>query len=383
MEFIGILCIILISTTLISHLSRKIAIPAVIGQLLVGLILGKAGFNVVHPDVIVKEFSEIGIIILMFMAGLESNVSLLKKYFKPAIMVASLGVILPIIGGIFTGVGFNLNFNEAIFLGIALAATSVSISVDVLKELNILNSKEGSTILGAAIVDDILVVFVVSIGLSFLTTSSESSVTNLPLVFVEQILYFGGIFFLIKWIAPFIMNYSSKIKSNSAVIIMSLVICLAMSYVADLVGLSSVIGAFFAGVAVAQTEVFDEVLKSVEEIGYSIFIPVFFVSIGLNVELSDFYPQILFILSFTAIAVLTKLIGGYIGARLSKFEQNSSLMIGAGMISRGEMALIIIQIGKEAEIINNLHYSAFIIVILLSTLISPLLLKVFAKKIYA
>lgn len=382
MEFIGILCLILISTTLISHLSTKLAIPAVIGQLLVGIILGKAGFNVVHPDVIVSEFSEIGIILLMFMAGLESNLGLLKKYFKPAIFVAALGVIFPIILGYLTGNAFNVPTNEGIFLGMALAATSVSISVEVLKELKVLNSKEGSTILGAAIVDDILVVFVVSIGLSFLTTNANTEVTNMSVVFLEQILFFGGIFFLIKFAAPYIMRLGERLNSNAAVIVTSLVLCLTMSYVADLVGLSSVIGAFFAGVAIAQTDVFEEVLKSTETIGYAIFIPVFFVSIGLNVELKDFSTQMIFILAFTIVAVISKIIGGYIGSKASGFSNDSALMIGSGMVSRGEMALIIIQIGLSSQILSNTHYSAFILVILLSTLISPLMLKFFTRRIY-
>ncbi len=179
------------------------------------------------------------------------------------------------------------------------------------------------------------------------------------------------------------MSLAEKIYANSAIIIMSLVICLGMSYLADLIGLSSVIGAFFAGIAVSQTKVKHEVYNNVEALGYAVFIPVFFVSVGLEVDFSKFSEQILFILILTLVAILTKLIGGYIGAKFSGFSSNSALMVGAGMISRGEMALIILQIGQQSNLIENHYYSPLVIVVLLSTLISPLILKYFTKKVYA
>lgn len=381
MEFIGILCLILISTTIGSHVSRRFGIPAVIGQLLVGVLLGEAGLGWVHPSVLVHDFSEIGVILLMFLAGLESDLSLLKKYFKPGMFVAILGILLPVVFGWLTGEAFKVSNNEAIFFGIILAATSVSISVEVLKELNVVNTKEGSTILGASVVDDILVVLVLSFSLSFLTGESSS---NLPfsLLLAEQVVYFIFIFLLVKWIAPFLMSFAEKIYTNSAIIIVSLVICLGMSFIADLIGLSSVIGAFFAGIAVSQTKVKHEVYHNVEALGYAVFIPVFFVSVGLEVDFSNFGEQLLFIIVLTVIAILTKLFGGYLGAKLAGFSTNSSLMVGAGIISRGEMALIILQIGQQSKLIEPHHYSPLVIVVLLSTLISPLVLKHFTKKVY-
>lgn len=382
MEFIGILCLILISTTIGSHVSRRIGIPAVIGQLLVGVLLGEAGLGWVHPSVLVHDFSEIGVILLMFLAGLESDLSLLKKYFKPGMFVAILGILFPVVFGWLTGEAFQVSNNEAIFFGIILAATSVSISVEVLKELNVVNTKEGSTILGASVVDDILVVLVLSFSLSFLTGESSSNLP-LPLLLAEQIIYFIFIFLLVKWIAPFLMSFAEKIYANSAIIIVSLVICLGMSFIADLIGLSSVIGAFFAGIAVSQTKVKHEVYHNVEALGYSVFIPVFFVSVGLEVDFSNFSEQLLFILVLTIIAILTKLFGGYLGAKVAGFSTNSSLMVGAGMISRGEMALIILQIGQQSKLIEpHYYYSPLVIVVLLSTLISPLVLKYFTKKVH-
>ena len=133
----------------------------------------------------------------------------------------------------------------------------------------------------------------------------------------------------------------------------------------------------------SQTKVKHEVYNNVEALGYAVFIPVFFVSVGLEVDFSNFSEQILFILILTLVAILTKLIGGYIGAKFSGFSSNSALMVGAGMISRGEMALIILQIGQQSKLIENHYYSPLVIVVLLSTLISPLILKYFTKKVYA
>lgn len=381
MHFVGILCLILITTTLFSHLARRMGVPAVIGQLLAGVLLGGAGLNWVHPDILVHDFSEIGVILLMFLAGLESDISLLKRYFRPGMLVALLGIVFPMLFGYATGVGFQSSPTEAFFFGIVLAATSVSISVEVLKELNVVNTKEGSTILGASVVDDILVVLVLSLSLSFLGGES-SQATPLPVTLLVELIYFVLIFLLVKWIAPFLLALAEKLFANSAVIIMSLIICLGMAYLADLVGLSSVIGAFFAGIAVSQTKVREEVEHSVEASGYAVFIPVFFVSVGLEVDFSRLNEQLFFILAFTVVAILTKLVGGYVGAKITKFSDNSAWMVGAGMISRGEMALIILQIGQQNQLISSTLYSPLVIVVLLSTLISPLILKYFTKKIY-
>ncbi len=381
MHFVGILCLILITTTLFSHLARRMGVPAVIGQLLAGVLVGGARPNWVHPDILVHDFSEIGVILLMFLAGLESDISLLKRYFRPGMLVALLGIVFPMLFGYATGVGFQSSPTEAFFFGIVLAATSVSISVEVLKELNVVNTKEGSTILGASVVDDILVVLVLSLSLSFLGGDS-SQATPLPVTLLVELIYFVLIFLLVKWIAPFLLALAEKLFANSAVIIMSLIICLGMAYLADLVGLSAVIGAFFAGIAVSQTKVREEVEHSVEALGYAVFIPVFFVSVGLEVDFSRLNEQLFFILAFTVVAILTKLVGGYVGAKIAKFSNNSAWMVGAGMISRGEMALIILQIGQQNQLISSALYSPLVIVVLLSTLISPLILKYFTKKIY-
>lgn len=180
------------------------------------------------------------------------------------------------------------------------------------------------------------------------------------------------------------MRLSKKLLAESSVIIISLILCLSMSYLADFISLSSVIGAFFTGVAIGQTKDWKEVQTNVEAIGYAVFIPVFFVSIGLEVSFAGISKQLLFILVLTILAIFSKLGGGFVGGKMAGFSNNSSLMVGvgSGMVSRGEMALIIIQLGYQSHLVTDDYYSVFIIVILFTTLASPFLLKNFTRKIY-
>ncbi|GAX04846.1 Na+/H+ antiporter [Secundilactobacillus pentosiphilus] len=373
LNYIGEIALILFATTIAGALSQRIGIPSVIGQLLVGILLGPALLNWIRPGELLTAGAEIGVIILMFMAGLESDLKLLKKYFKPAISVATLGVILPMACFYIYGVVMHQNFERAIFWGVVFAATSVSISVEVLREFGKLNTKEGATILGAAVVDDIMAVLILSIFVSMF--SSGSSQPNLALSIVEQIAYFVMVYVVIRWVAPLLIRLFERLPVPQSVPIMSLIICLGMAYIADLTGLSAVIGAFFAGIAVAQTSAHEEVATNISPIGYAFFVPIFFVSIGVEMRFDHFWSNILLILGMTIVAILSKLIGGGLGARILGFSFNSAYVVGAGMVSRGEMALIIAQIGYQSKLLAPELYSELIVVIILSTVIAPLLLK--------
>lgn len=374
MNYIGEIALILFATTIAGAMSQRIGIPSVIGQLLVGILLGPALLNWIRSGELLTAGAEIGVIILMFMAGLESDLKLLKKYFKPAISVATLGVILPMICFYIYGVVMHQNFERAIFWGVVFAATSVSISVEVLREFGKLNTKEGATILGAAVVDDIMAVLILSIFVSMFSSGSRGE-PNLGLSILEQLAYFVMVYVVIRWVAPILIRLFERLPVPQSVPIMSLIICLGMAYIADLTGLSAVIGAFFAGIAVAQTNARHEVETNISPIGYAFFVPIFFVSIGVEMRFDHFWSNILLILGMTIVAVLSKLIGGGLGAKLLGFSFNSAYVVGAGMVSRGEMALIIAQIGYQAKLLAPELYSELIVVIILSTVIAPLLLK--------
>ncbi|MFC6202809.1 cation:proton antiporter [Lactiplantibacillus nangangensis] len=378
MGYIGTLSLILIVTALAGHLSVRMGLPAVIGQLLSGVILGPALLGWVSATAFIKDFAELGVIILMFMAGLESDLQLLKKYWKPSLLVAVLGVILPV--GVIDWCSqlFHLGNVESLFLGVTFAATSVSISVAVLKELNALDGKEGTTILGAAVVDDVLAVLILSLMVSLFGSevgASSGQSTNLGLTLAIQAVFFVSLFVVVKWLVPLLMRIGDALLVPTSVTLMSLVICFGLAYLADFIGLSAVIGAFFAGIAVGQTDYHDVIDRHIQPIGNAVFIPVFFVSIGLNMSFKGFLNDFWFIVVITVAAIATKLLGAGIGAKIAGFSWTSGYEIGAGMVSRGEMALIIAQIGYQGKLLSADRYSAVITAIILTTLIAPLLLR--------
>lgn len=377
------LAIILISTLLAGHMSKRIGMPAVIGQLLVGIILGPALFGVLHENSFIHTFSEIGVVLLMFIAGLESNLTLLKKYFKPSLVVAVLGVIVPVISMYGMSLAFGISQLESLFIGVIFAATSVSISVEVLRELNVLESKEGTIILGAAVVDDLLAVIILSVLTSLFgaqLAAASSTHMSLGLSLLLQALFMVAVYFSVKWIVPFVMHLSRRLLVPYASAITSLIICFGFVWFAEAVELSAVVGAFFAGIAISQTPYKEEINRHIEPIGYTVFIPVFFVSIGLSMNLASLNQHILFITILTVLAVFSKLIGSGLGARWMNNLPQGAYTIGAAMISRGEMALIIAQIGYNAKLLSELYYSEIIFVIIITTVLAPLILKHAVKR---
>lgn len=374
MQFITLLALMLFLTLVVSHLFNKMNLPAVIGQLILGVILGKGVLNIVKPTHEVELFAEIGVILLMFLAGLESDIRLLQKHFKPSLNVAIFGVILPVGLTLLTAILFNINLKESIFMSVVFAATSVSISVEVLKSLNYLSSDSGTVILGAAVVDDILAISILSVMSGTLT--GDFHISKLALLLGLWIVFGIITYAAYKWIIPAIMKLSNYIEATHATTIMALLICFIFAYIADEVQLDAVLGAFVAGIAVSNTPSFEEKINDdIETIGYGIFIPIFFISIGLNLEFTSFLKDFWLIIIFTITGIIGKLIGAGFGARISGFNMKDSYVIGAGMISRGEMALIIAQIGFSVKLLSEEYYSSVIISIILITILAPFFLK--------
>ncbi|GAB6093425.1 cation:proton antiporter [Furfurilactobacillus curtus] len=376
MNFIGTLILILTATTIAGHFSARLGVPAVIGELLVGIVIGPGVLNWVQSSTTLTQFAELGVILLMFMAGLESDIGQLRRYLRPALAVAMCGVILPVVLMGATSLLFGYGWSEALFIGVVFSATSVSISVVVLREFNALDTQEGATILGAAVADDIIGVLLLSLMVAVLGGSaSHGPSTNLGLQLVFQAAFFVAVYLLVRWVAPLLTRISERLLIPTARTVTAIVICLAMAYLAELVGLSGAIGAFFAGIAVAQTSVKKVIDEHVEPISNAFFVPVFFVSIGLSVDFTNFVASLPFILLMTALAVLTKWVGGQFGAQVTGFNRDSGRVVGTGMVARGEMALITAQIGFNAHLLAKPMYVDMIFVIVLATLVAPLLLR--------
>lgn len=379
MEFIAVLAGLLFATQIVAHFCRRIEIPEVIGQILVGIVAGPAVLNWVHLNTMMNEFQEIGVIILMFIAGLESDLSLLRKYLKPAVIVAIVGVVIPIV--IMGPVSYAFGFTkmESLFIGVIFATTSVSISVAVLREFKRLDSREGATILGAAVADDIIGVILLSIMISVINGSNSSSGHggghSLGVILLMQVAFFGGTYLVIRWLAPYMIHASSKMLTVASTSVMAMIICLGMAAIADYVGLSGAVGSFFAGIAVANSKHKEVVDRSFVPIGYAMFIPLFFVSVGLNMRFDNLDKSIFFVIIMTILACLTKLVGCGAGAKLSGFSVPSSYVVGSGMVARGEMGLITAQIGYNAHLLSSMYYSDVITVIIVATVLAPFILK--------
>lgn len=372
MEFIFYLIVILLFTKLAGDLSVRIGQPAVLGKLIVGIILGPAVLGWVENGEFISEISEIGVLLLMFIAGLETDLEQLKKNWKAAFAVAVGGIILPFIGGYGAAVAFGLSNNLALFFGTLFCATSVSISVQVLKEMNKLNSPEGTTILGAAVIDDVLVVILLAVMMSVLGTGSDISI---GMLIGKKVIFFVVILLASWFVVPRVMKWLAPLRVTEAVVTAALVVCFGFAYFAEWVQMAGIIGAFAAGIAISQTSYRHAVEEKIQPIAYSIFVPVFFVSIGLNVTFDGIGDHMWLLITITIIACVTKLLGGWLGARLTGFNGRSSLVIGSGMVSRGEVALIIAATGLHAGLLLRDYFTPVVIMVIATTLITPPLLK--------
>ncbi|MED0952795.1 cation:proton antiporter [Bacillus mobilis] len=370
-EFFFQIALILLSTKLAGDLSVRLGQPSVLGKLIVGIVIGPAILGWIENSELLTQLSNVGVILLMFMAGLETDLEELNANRNSSLAVALGGILLPFIGGYVSGLVIGMEQGNAVFLGLLLCATSVSISVQTLRDLGKMKTRESTTMLGAAVFDDILVVILLAFAMSFLGTDD----VNLTMIILKKVVFFASII-LIGWKGvPAIMRWLSPLRVSESIVSAALIICFSFAYFGELLGIAGIIGAFAAGIAISQTNYKHEVEKKVEPIAYAMFVPVFFVSIGMNITFDGIGNQIWFILALTVIAVLTKLIGCGLGARMTGFDAKSSAIIGAGMVSRGEVALIIAGTGLSSGLLAQDYFTAIVIVVILTTMITPPMLK--------
>lgn len=388
-NFLMDLAIILLSTKAFGLLTRKFHMPQVVGALLAGIVLGPAVLDLMGETTFIAQLSEIGVIILMFSAGMEADVNELKKTGGPALVIALLGVIVPLIGGFAIAYFFNKPgilatpeqtnlFLQNIFIGVILTATSVSITVETLKEMGKLNSRAGNAILGAAIIDDILGI----IALTVVTSMADTSV-NIGIVLLKILGFFiasgaaGFLFYLLfkKWTG------GAK-KDMRRFVIAAFVFCLLMSYGAEAIfGVADITGAFIAGLIISQTEKTRYVTARFETVSYALLSPVFFASIGLKIILPEMTGSVVLFTGLLAItAIATKIIGCGLGAKICKFTNRESLQVGSGMVSRGEVSLIVASKGAAVGLLSANMMGPVVLVVVIATIISPILLKLVFKS---
>lgn len=378
MTYLAELFVILLLTKIAAHYSVKLKMPSVIGELLVGIIIGPAMLNWIHPTTFINYFSELGVIVLMFIAGLEGDLKLLIKYWAPALTVATLGVIVP------TGTAFllchtlfNFSVKASVFMGLVLSATSVSITIQVLKEMHRLNTRAGAIICGAAVADDIICVILLGIASSIYGTSQHESIWSMVL---KMFLFFVIVLLIGKFIVPKFLSIFQDLNATESDTAGAMILCFGTAALAVMMGMSDVLGAYFAGLAISETDFEDHLEDKIEPIGYAVFIPVFFVSIGLQISFKGMQNDILFIILLIITAILGKQIGCGLAAKMFHLSWTESNVVGAGMVSRGEMALVVANVALSSHLIDQNHYTAMILVTVITTLVAPLILKLFILK---
>ena len=383
-KFLMDLALILLSTKVLGIISKKFSMPQVVGALLAGLILGPAVLNILSETDFILSLSEVGVIVLMFSAGLESDIGELKKTGKASLIIAIIGVIVPLLGGLGIAYLFNKPGSMAsdasvslllqnIFIGVILTATSVSITVETLKEMGKLNSDVGNAILGAAIIDDILGIIILTI-----ITSTADSTVNVWIVLLKILAFFvcasiaGFIFYNIF---RFITNYYNR--DMRRFVILAFVLCLLMAYCAEVFfGVADITGAYIAGLILSNSKFSQYISHRFETLSFAMLSPIFFASIGLKVVLPEMSMSIiLFAVLLVFVAILTKIVGCGLGAKLCSFSKKESIQIGCGMVSRGEVALIVASKGAAVGLMSSTVFGPVIIVVVVTTIVAPILLK--------
>ena len=396
-SYLLVLAAILLTTKLLGLFSRWVRLPQVLGALVAGVILGPVvnaivgwstgdGFfsQAAGSDQLFGMLSELGVIVLMFGAGLETDVQEMKKCGKASLIIAVIGVITPLIFGAFASYYFIDDPNsqerllKSIFIGVVLTATSVSITVETLKELGKLNTPASNAILGAAIIDDVLGIIALTI-----ITSFKSKDVNIWFVLIKIVLFFifaailGFIMLKIyKW-----MNKHTSRDSRRHVII-AFAYCLVSSFVAEVFfGVADITGAYVAGLVLSMTNRKRYLVNRFSTLSYMLLSPIFFACIGLTIEMPELTVSLLvFAILITIVAVATKLFGCALGGKICGYSTKECFQIGAGMISRGEVALIVAKKGESCGQMDPKLFGPLVIVVVLTTIIAPIILKILFAK---
>ena len=379
------LAIIILTAKFFGLVARKCKAPQVVGEIIAGLLIGPCVLNLVHISDTISVFAEIGVVLLMFSTGLGTNLKELIKAGPIATLIACVGVAVPLAGGtllysIFYGVAAvgSTEFYKALFIGTIMTATSVSITVAALQEMGHLKSFLGTTIVSAAVIDDVIGIVVLTCVLG----AGSGTGTGLGKVLFNTVLFFATAIG-VGLIAHFAMKWLDKRNPHTQrITIVSMAFCFAMAYIAEAYfGIADITGAYIAGIVFCSMDDASYVERRVDISNYVLFAPVFFASIGLKTDISGLTPQILlFSVCFVIVALITKIIGCGLAAKVCRFSWADSLKVGVGMMTRGEVALIVAQKGLDIGVVDPVYFTAVILLIVVSSVATPLVLKVLFTK---
>ncbi|MBR3760182.1 MAG: cation:proton antiporter [Ruminococcus sp.] len=377
------LAIIIVCSKLFGLVAQKLKAPQVVGEIIAGLVIGPACFGFVGNSDYLALIAEIGVVMLMFEAGLETNLKELIKTGPKALLIACAGVFIPLAGGTllyscFYGFGTigSEQFYRAIFIGTIMTATSVGITVQALKELGYLKSSTGTLITSAAIIDDIIGIIVLTFVIGMKNPESK------PSEVVISTVLFIVFSFCLGFLTYYIFKYIDKMYPHQRRIpILGLALCMFMAFAAEeFFGIADITGAYVAGLILCSLKDSEYIARKVDINSYMIFGPVFFASIGLNTTFDGFTPSLLvFSVFFVIVALMTKIIGCGLVAKLTRHSFKDSLKVGVGMMTRGEVALIVAKKGLTEEMLEPKFFASVIMLIIVSSILTPIILKLLYK----
>ena len=379
------IALILLTTKVFGMITKRLQMPQVVGALIAGLVMGPAMLNIIHSTEFLSQVSELGVIVMMFTAGLGTSLNDLKQTGKAGFLVALCGVIVPLIGGTILSLFFNTStdpnaFMQNVFIGVVLTATSVSITVEVLKEMGKLNTVVGNTILAAALIDDVLGL----IALTIVTSIGGSADANLLVVLLKIVAFFVLVVVVGIVVKKAMDWYIANVHSTDLqrYPIFAFILCLILSFCAEeFFGVADITGAFAAGLIISTTSKAKYIELKFAPLSYLLLTPIFFASIGLKVELPEMNATIvIFSILLVVVAVLTKWIGCGLGAKLCGLKGHQCEQIGVGMVCRGEVALIVADKGAALGLMPEVFFGPVIIMVVATTILTPILLKFAYRK---
>ena len=379
-----LIAVILLAAKAAGYLSIRLGQPSVLGELLVGILLGPSLLDLLHLPFIegaklgetIKELGELGVLLLMFIAGLELHLDELTRNTKVSAFAGILGVLAPVALGTGTGLLFGFDMGAALFLGLTLGATSVSISAQTLMEMRMLRTRVGLGLLGAAVFDDILVILLLSIFLAF--TAGGTSLLGILLILGRMVLFLALSTAFGLYALPGIVRSTSRLPISQGVLSLGMVVLLFYGVAAEVVGgMAAITGSFLAGLMFARCSEKERLEQGMVALAYGLFVPVFFVSIGLEVNVRALEANVLALTgAIIVVAIASKFFGSGLGARWAGFTWRESWQLGAGMVSRGEVGLIVANVGILAGLIDESEFSAIVGMVLVTTLVTPPMLRV-------
>lgn len=378
------LAIIIVFAKFFGLLARKLKAPQVVGEIVAGLIIGPSVLGLVQQTDFLMEMAEIGVVLLMFSAGLGTDLKELMKTGPKAFLIACAGVFVPLLGGALLYMGFygaapwgSEGFYQAVFVGVILTATSVSITVQSLKEMGKLKGKVGTTILSAAIIDDVIGIIVLTFVIGFKNPDSNPArvVLNTVLFFLFAIVVGIIIYKVFKLV-------DSRYPHTRRIPIIGLALCLAFAYIAEkFFGIADITGAYVAGIILCSIQDSEYIAEKMDINSYMLFGPIFFASIGLKTNIDNVTGSILiFSLCFVLVGLTAKIVGCGLMSRLCGFKGMDCLKIGVGMMTRGEVALIVSQKGLSVGLLSPVYFTSVILLIIVSSISTPIILKILYAK---